>query len=276
MSGAQDTQPFPTDDLSDALTEETLDGNARIQGMNTVDKTQKEGTAIYDLIFQARKARTASTIGLIINLEIQNDEKLKYYVVTRGLYYCARMLSAQKNRIFKRSEYQKIQKVYSIWICPYAKNGRNTVASYNVQEFTHFGEVDVPKEEYDKLETLVITLNEDACKSENKLIRFLSLLLSHEMPLEERMKALQDEYHIQMNDSLKEDSDKMCNYSDAILKMGLDKGRLEGRAEGGNQMLYSLVCDGYLSLKKAAEKAGMKEDEFCRNAALCGYKIPII
>ena len=33
------------------------------------------------------------------------------------------------------------------------------------------------REDYDKLETVVITLNEDGLQSENELIRYLSLLL---------------------------------------------------------------------------------------------------
>ena len=40
---APGTPDFPVADL----TEETLDGNARIQGMNTADKTQREGAVFF-------------------------------------------------------------------------------------------------------------------------------------------------------------------------------------------------------------------------------------
>jgi hypothetical protein len=69
-----------------------------------------------------------------VNLEIQNDESLKYKVVTRGNYYCTRMISAQKNRSFRDMYYQDILKVCLIWICPYARSGQNSVASYDIQE----------------------------------------------------------------------------------------------------------------------------------------------
>ena len=65
-----------------------------------------------------------------------------------------------------------------------------------MKEHVHFGDVDVPKEAYDKLETVVITMNADGIKSESELIRYLSLLLNREMPQEERVEALKNEYHM--------------------------------------------------------------------------------
>ncbi len=249
---------FPVADLA----EDMLDGNERIQGINTVDKTQREGTTIYDIIFQAKVPETGAMIGLIINVEIQNDEKLLYYVVTRGLYYCARMLSAQKNRIFMHSDYQKIQKVYSIWICPYAKNGKNTIASYDVNEHVHFGYVDVPKEAYDKLETVVITMNTDGIKSESELIRYLSLLLNREMPQEERVEALKNEYHIQVDDALREDVSKMCNYSDAILRMGENKGLEQGRImEAVSIYRDEMEMDDNSIIKKIMKRFTLQEQD---------------
>lgn len=205
---------------------------------------------------------TGAMIGLIINVEIQNDEKLLYYVVTRGLYYCARMLSAQKNRIFMHSDYQKIQKVYSIWICPYAKNGKNTIASYDMKEHVHFGDVDVPKEAYDKLETVVITMNADGIKSESELIRYLSLLLNREMPQEERVEALKNEYHIQVDDALREDVSKMCNYSDAILRMGDNKGLEQGRImEAVSIYRDEMEMDDNSIIKKIMKRFTLQEQD---------------
>ena len=157
-------------------------------------------------------------------MEIQNDERIKYFVVTRGVYYCSRMISAQKNRIFRHSEYEKIKKVYSIWICPYSKNGMNTITTYDIRENKIYGSSQVPKEAYDKLETVVITLNKEGLKSENDLIRYLSLLTSREMPIEERKEHLEKEYRLQMTEELKGDVGEMCNYSDAIYNQGISQG----------------------------------------------------
>lgn len=43
-------------------------------------------------------------------------------------------------------------------------------------------------------------------------------------------------------------------------KEGRAEGRKEGRREGVVETLITLVCDGILSLKDAAERAGMTED----------------
>ena len=81
-----------------------------------------------------------------------------------------------------------------------------------------------PREDYDKLETVVITLNKDGLQSENELIRYLSLLLNKEMPVEQREKELEKDYHLQMTEDVSEDVGKMCNYSEAIWMQGIEKG----------------------------------------------------
>ena len=253
-----------------------LDGNEKILAGESEDKTQLEGTVIYDIIFLARAPRTNDLIRLIVNVEIQNDQSLKYSVATRGIYYCSRMISAQKNRTFAKSDYQKIQKVYSIWICPYARNGENTVTTYDIRENKVFGSSCTPKADYDKLETVVITLNKDGLRSENEIIRYLSLLLNNEMPVEQREMELERDYHLQMTEELRKDVDGMCNYSDAILMQGIEKGISQGIAQGiaqgkdigAYETIVDLVRKKLLSIKNAAEQLGMTEKDFCEKAGI--------
>jgi len=62
----------------------------------------------------------------------------------------------------------------------------------------------------------------------------------------------------------------MCNYSDAILQIGLDKGRAEGRIEGRAEgcmegkvdTLVELVKEGVISLKEGARRADLPVDIF--------------
>ena len=254
----------------EGLEEELLDGNERIQAMNSEDKTQREGTTIYDIIFQAKVPETEALIRLIINIEIQNDEKLKYSVVTRGIYYCARMISAQKNRIFRKSEYEKIQKVYSIWICPYAKNRENTVASYDIRQTIHEGDVNIPKADYDKLETIVITLNAEGVNSRNELIRYLSLLLSREMPIQERQQQLEEDYHLQMTENIRKDVNTVCNYSDAIENIGIRKGMQQGIQQGMQQGMQQ----GSYQARREALKSLMENLHFTPVQAMDALSIP--
>ena len=110
-----------------------------------------------------------------------------------------------------------------------------------------------PREDYDKLETVVITLNEDGLQSENELIRYLSLLLNKEMPVEQREKELEKDYHLQMTEDVREDVGKMCNYSDAIWMRGIEKGAYE--------TILDLVRQKIISIQVAAKQLGMTEEK---------------
>ena len=51
-------------------------------------------------------------------------------------------------------------------------------------------------------------------------------------------------------------------------RLGKIEGRAEGRAEGCLETLRSLVMDGEISLEKAASKAGISVEEFCKKAEM--------
>ena len=94
-----------------------------ITGSNNEDSTLTEGTINYDVRFDAiAPASEGSTaqkdvIRLIINVEAQTAFNPGYPLTKRAIYYCSRMISAQHGPIFTNSEYGKIRKVYSIWVC---------------------------------------------------------------------------------------------------------------------------------------------------------------
>jgi hypothetical protein len=54
---------------------------------------------------------------IIINVEAQKDEPSKYDILNRAVFYVSRLISSQKERDFKNSDYDNIKKVYSIWVC---------------------------------------------------------------------------------------------------------------------------------------------------------------
>ncbi len=92
--------------------------NERIQGQNTEDSTLDEGTVFFDIRFSAYAPKQGENIRVIIDVEAQNNANPGYDLWKRAEYYCARLISAQKGTVFTKSEYSKIQKVYSIWLLP--------------------------------------------------------------------------------------------------------------------------------------------------------------
>ena len=115
-----------------------------IKGSDTEDKSQEEGTIRFDIKFNTISPVTqnATSINLIINVECQNRFHVGYPIVKRGIYYCGRMLSAQYRTVFTGSEYGKLQKVYSIWICTAPpKNLQNSINLYSITETQLIGNV---------------------------------------------------------------------------------------------------------------------------------------
>ena len=106
-----------------------------ISGMDTEDKSIREGSVTYDIRFRAVVPGTEEQIGLIINVEAQNDFYPGYPIITRGVYYCCRIISSQYGREFTGSHYERIKKVYSIWICMNPpKYRKNSITRYRLVE----------------------------------------------------------------------------------------------------------------------------------------------
>ena len=116
-------------------------GGTIINGMATEDKSKREGTITYDIRFRAIVPGSGERISLIINVEAQNDFYPGYPIITRGVYYCSRSISSQYGREFTGSNYDKIKKVYSIWICMNPpKKRENTITRYRLVEEHLVGE----------------------------------------------------------------------------------------------------------------------------------------
>ena len=92
------------------------------------------------------------------------------------------------------------------------------------------------------------------------------------MPVEQREKELEKDYHLQMTEDVREDVGKMCNYSEAIWMQGIEKGITQGMAQGKDIGAYETILDlvrkKLISIKVAAEQLGMTEKDFCEKAGI--------
>ena len=87
----------------------------RIVGFNSENVEINEGLARFDIVFYVRMSDGFSQI--IINLELQKDEPSEYKILNRTIFYVCRLISSQKERDFKNTNYNDIKRVYSIWVC---------------------------------------------------------------------------------------------------------------------------------------------------------------
>ena len=121
-----------------------------IRGSNTEDATLNEGTVYYDVRFFALvPGNEKEHLRLILNIEAQNKYNPGYSLMKRAIYYGARLISSQYGTEFEGSSYQKIKKVYSIWICTdVPKNRKNTINHYRMTEHYMVGKAVEKPENY--------------------------------------------------------------------------------------------------------------------------------
>ena len=196
----------------------------QIAGLNTEDSTINEGTVTYDIRFRAIVPGTGERISLIINVEAQNDFYPGYPIVKRNLYYCCRLVSSQYGTEFTNSHYEKIKKVYSIFICMNPPNYRkNTINQYSIQEENLIGEFDENVEYYDLLTGIIICLG-DVEDEMTGILKLLEVLLSSERSPKEKREILQEEFNIKMTQELEREVSEMCNLSEGVEQKGIAKG----------------------------------------------------
>lgn len=245
---------------------ETGKGKLLITGDSTESRIPGEGTISYDIRFrvyvpgQGRR----ETVKLLMNVEAQKKFYLKYRIVTRGIFYGARMLSEQLDREFTDSEYGKLKKVYSIWICMNAPlHIGNALTEYWIGKRDIIGTMPEKKKNYDKLSVIIICLNENSKEKGGELHGFLNTLLSPRMNAARKKEVLLRDYGVEMEQEMGEELKQMCNLSEAIEENAMRKGVRKGVRKG-----ISLTKN---IMRLAGE--GKTEEEI---SALCGVSAKMV
>ena len=240
--------------------EDGYEGSEQIRGAKNEDSTIQEGTITYDISFLAIVPGTGETIRLIINVEAQNDFYPGYPIIKRALYYCSRMISSQYGSEFTETHYEKIRKVYSIWICPNPpKKRENTITRYCVQEENLVGQVLEQKENYDLLTVVMICLGHAGDNNYTGILKLLDVLLSSEKEAEEKKKILQEDFDIAMTKTLESEVSAMCNLSKGVeergIAIGLERGMERGMERGLEAATLNAIRNLMETLKLTAEQA---------------------
>ena len=233
-----------------------------ITGDNTESKIPGEGCITYDIRFRAwiPGDEDPSMIKLLINIEAQKSFYLKYRIVTRGIFYGARMISEQMDREFTASDYNGLKKVYSIWICMNApKKIGNAMTEYRITKRDIIGRMPERKASYDKLSVVIICLYGGKNKiGSGDLHGFLNTLLSSYLEVEAKEKILVQKYGMDMEREMGEELKEMCNLSEAIEEQGIEQGIEQGLLLA--KKIITLAKEGR-SEEKIAEICGISVDK---------------
>ncbi len=226
-----------------------------ITGMNTEDKAVREGTVTYDIRFRALVPDADEWVALIINVEAQNVFHPGYPLLKRAVYYCSRMISAQYGREFTGQHYERIKKVYSIWICmDPPKKRANTVTRYRLTEEHLVGNAAEPARNYDLLSVVMLCLGSPEDENYGGVLRMLEVLLSNDLTEAEKERILQSDYGIPMTVPMREEMSTMCNLSDGIEARGLEKGIKLGEEKGMESTYLA-------SIKNLMKKMSLSADD---------------
>ena len=208
----------------------------RIVGLETESRIAGEGSIVYDIRFLASVPKGQRLIRLVINVEAQKDYYPGYQLPTRGIFYCARMLSSQLGTEFSGSDYDGLKKVYSIWICMgVPKKIGNAIAEYRMERRDILPGFPDCRESYDKLSVVMIGLNGEE-GGDGGLMGMLNTLLSPRIGGSRKKEILQQRYGMRMDDGLGREVDLMCNLSGYVEERGIQKGILQGAREGESRL----------------------------------------
>ena len=232
-----------------------------VAGTGVEDATMTEGTVTYDVRFMAAAPVSGELIRLIINVEAQNNFYPGYPLIKRGIYYCSRMISAQCGTEFVNAHYEKIKKVYSIWICMNPpKNRKNTITRYRIAEDNLVGSVKEQKAYYDLMTAVMVCLGAEDDQNYEGLLKLLDVLFSTEVNLKGKQEILEQEFSIGMTQTMESEVSLMCNLSQGIEEKGIQKGKREER-QRGIQAMVSVLKDLNVAedviVKKLEEKFGL-------------------
>ena len=217
-----------TPEVGTVVVEPDDGGALRIRNEQTEDKTQQEGTVFYDIRFTAIAPDSNKPIKLIINIEAQNDFHPGYPLLKRAIFYCSRLISSQYGTIFTKAHYEKIQKVYSIWICTEpTKKWSYSITRYRMTEERIEGHGKAREADYDLLTPILVCLGKKRYTELHGLLKMLNMVLLDDVKVEDKLQTLSQEFGIEVTPHLEKGVAKMCNLSEGIEKRGFNKGKVE-------------------------------------------------
>ena len=218
---------FPVDAGSKNVEKEH--NGEKVIGLNTENSEINEGMIRFDIVFYVRMKDGLTQI--IVNIEAQKEEPGKYYILNRAIFYIGRIVSSQKGRDFVKSEYNKMKRVYSIWICMNMKE--NSLTQIYLTKKNIIGSHDW-KGDLELLNIIMIGIAENLPEKEENygLHRLLSVLLSASLEAEEKLDIIEKEYDIPIEDDIREEVEEMCNLSQGIKEKAFEGGYTEGKQNG--------------------------------------------
>jgi predicted transposase/invertase (TIGR01784 family) len=256
---------------TESVDDEDMPSKMDVAGLETA--SPKEGIRSYDIKFKVKIPGDDKESDLIINIESQNKYNPGYTLEKRGIYYLSRLISSQYNVEFTKSNFDKLKKCYSIWICVNApQESANTITEYRFKPENIVGEAPDYPEKYDLMSLIMINLGSKD-KNYGGLIKMLDqLLVEMKKDVQTATDILENEYQIPFR-TIDEEALGMCNLSKGIydegveigIEKGMEKGIEKGKAEGSIlnaiKVVENLLAKGF-TLEEALPIANIDKETY--------------
>ncbi len=235
-----------------------------LQSAGQVHTSLTEGDVYFDIYFNAAVPGKEESVQLIINVEAQRDFYPGYPLVKRGLYYCARMLSAQKGSVFSHSDYGRLRKVYSIWLCLRPpKYLKRAITDFHIAKNDIIGHNLEITDNYDLLRVIMLCLDDTYGLQGEGIIKLLSVLLSDKIEADAKRRVLREEFNIPMTQELETGVRDMFEFSKSLVEESEARGEARGEARseargikmGIEQTVIASIQSLMTTLKLSAQEA---------------------
>lgn len=208
-----------------------LDDTLDIKGRNAESKSPTEGLVTFDIIFDAILPTDKEIAKFIINVEPQKTtQNIHYKLMKRAVYYAARLISSQKEKEFHGDDYNKLKKIFSIWVCMDVQNYRaDSIQEYRLTEKVLHGNFHDELENYDLITIIILNLGKNP--TTHKLLDLLHLIFMELKSSEEKAKILHDDFDIELSSDMKEELEKMGGLMQPLLEIAAEKAAAEVTAK---------------------------------------------
>ena len=135
----------------------------------------------------------------------------------RGIYYLSRLISSQIQTVSEDTNYNVLQKTYSIWIClgnDIPKRERQSITRYAFQKQDIYGCSGDKKADYDLMSLIIIRLGEGP--AEEKTLGMLQTLFLGEMSSGERLRKLKEDYQLKISRETAKEVEAVYTYTDMM------------------------------------------------------------
>ena len=217
----------------------------QIAGNTNEVTSSEEGRTTFDIRFVALIPDKKDNMYLMLGVEAQNNMYPGYPLLKRGSFYCCRMVSSQYGKIFVKSDYGKVRKAVSIWLCPFPPKAQEyTINVYETTERHVMGNYEAKREDYDNTCMIVICLGTKKANELTGLMRLLTVLFLDSLSSEEINTILKDEFSIDVTPDIEKGVAELCNLSEGIMQRvreeGFRDGEVKGRKDGENSFFNAM------------------------------------